>query len=54
MTVPPDFLATAASFGVPFYRCDVEGFGASLEQARDESGPVIVEIVTPNLARDEV
>ena len=48
---PPDFSATAASFGVPFYRCDTDGFGAALVQARDEHGPVIVEIVAPNLAR---
>ena len=47
---PPDFRATAASFGVPFYRCDVDGFGTALADARDEHGPVIVEIVTPNLA----
>jgi acetolactate synthase-1/2/3 large subunit len=48
---PPDFSATAASFGVPFYRCDVDGFGAALAQARDEHAPVIVEIIAQNLAK---
>ena len=51
---PPDFNATAASFGVPFYRCNVDGFGAALTEARDEHGPVIVEIIAPNLAHQEV
>ncbi len=51
---PPDFRATAASFGVPFYRTDVDGFGVALTQARDENGPVIVEITAPNLSHQKV
>jgi acetolactate synthase-1/2/3 large subunit len=50
---PPDFCATAASFGVAYFKTDVDGFGPALAEARDENGPVIVEIIAPNLAHEK-
>ncbi len=47
---PPDFSATAASFGIPFHRCDVDNFGAALAKACDENTAVMIEVIAVNLA----